>query len=64
MDGTFKILGLTLAPEAVDPSDIAMLQDLIVAAQVDAHDKAKAAIAIEMGSVTGGLPFLNQMMGL
>jgi DNA-binding YbaB/EbfC family protein len=63
MDGTFKVLGITLSPEAVDPSDIVMLQDLIVAAQADAHEKAKNAIAAEMGAVTGGMPFLNQMMG-
>lgn len=63
MDGTFKVLGMTLAPECVDNRDIPMLQDLIVAAHSDAHEKVKAAIAMEMGSITGGMPFLNQMLG-
>ena len=63
MDGTFQVLGVTMTAEAVDPTDIVMLQDLVVAALADAHAKAKAAIATEMGAVTGGMPFLNQMMG-
>jgi DNA-binding YbaB/EbfC family protein len=63
MDGTFRVLGVTLAPECVDNRDVPMLQDLIVVAMEDAHGKTRAAIAAEMGSVTNGMPFLNQMMG-
>jgi DNA-binding protein YbaB len=40
-----------------------MLQDLIVAALEDAHGKVRTAIAAEIGSVAGGMPFLNQMLG-
>jgi DNA-binding YbaB/EbfC family protein len=63
MDGTFQVLGVTLAAESVDPREVPMLQDLIKSALADAHAKVKAAIASEMGSVAGGMPFLNQMMG-
>jgi DNA-binding YbaB/EbfC family protein len=63
MDGTFKVLGITLAPECVDNRDVPMLQDLIVAALEDAHGKVRTAIAAEIGSVAGGMPFLNQMLG-
>ena len=41
-NGKGEILDLKLAPEIVDPSDIEMLQDLIVSALREAADKAEA----------------------
>ena len=57
MNGKKEVLELTLNPEVVDPDDIEMLQDLIVAAvnQVirQVEDEASAA----MGKMTGGFSF-------
>jgi len=50
-----KILELSIAPEVVDPDDIEMLQDLIVAAVNEAVRKAEETSAAELGKVTGGL---------
>jgi DNA-binding YbaB/EbfC family protein len=41
---------------AVDPDDIEMLEDLIVAAHNDAKGKAEAMMQEEMGKLTAGLP--------
>lgn len=46
---------VTIDPKAVDPNDIAMLEDLVLAAYKDAKSKADAMAAAEMQKVTGGL---------
>lgn len=51
--GTIK--GVTIDPEVVDPEDVEMLQDLILAAINDAAAKAQALSSSRMGAVTGGL---------
>ena len=53
--GDLKIVGVTIEKDAVDPEDVEMLQDLIVAAIRDAQDKAEAKQKEVMGSLTGGL---------
>jgi len=50
-----KIQELILSPEVVDPDDIEMLQDLVVAAVNEAIRKAEETSAAEMGKITGGL---------
>ena len=50
-----KIKEITILPEAVEPDDVEMLQDLIVAAVNEALRKAEEASAAEIGKVTGGL---------
>lgn len=55
VNGKKEILKLTLAEEVVDPEDIEMLQDLIVAAVNEALRKADEASAALMGKMTGGL---------
>ena len=50
-----KIKELTLTPEIVDPEDVEMLQDMIVAAVNEALRKAEEASQAEMGKITGGL---------
>ena len=57
-----KIQELIISPEAVDPDDIEMLQDLIVAAVNEALRIAEETSAAEMGKVTGG--FGGAMPGL
>ncbi len=53
--GDMTITKLTVSPQAVDPSDVEMLQDLVVAAVNGALQAARDDAAGEMGKVTGGL---------
>ena len=55
VSGKKEILRVKLAEEVVDPEDIEMLQDLIVAAVNEALRKAEEASAELMGKMTGGL---------
>jgi DNA-binding YbaB/EbfC family protein len=50
-----EIRAITIKPEAVDPEDVDMLQDLVVAAVNEALQKGKALSEERMGSLTGGL---------
>ena len=53
--GKMKLPSLTLGPEVVDPEDIEMLQDLVLAAVNEGIDKAQELAASRMSSLTGGL---------
>jgi DNA-binding YbaB/EbfC family protein len=53
--GTSKIKKIKLDPTVVNPSDIEMLEDLIVVAVSDAQNKAQEAAKDQMGKLTGGL---------
>lgn len=55
VNGKHEILALTIDPEAVDPEDVEMLQDLIVAAVNEAMRKAETESAQTMSKLTGGL---------
>jgi DNA-binding YbaB/EbfC family protein len=55
MSGDQKITGLTISPDVVDPEDVEMLQDLILAAITDASDRANEMQAQSFGAITGGL---------
>ncbi|MEO6042558.1 MAG: YbaB/EbfC family nucleoid-associated protein [Tepidiformaceae bacterium] len=55
MSGEQKILGITIQPEVVDPDDVEMLQDLIMAAIADAATRADELQAQSFGAITGGL---------
>lgn len=55
VSGKKEILGITLSQEVVDPDDVEMLQDLIVAAVNEALRQADEANAEMMGKMTGGL---------
>ncbi len=54
--GQGEILEIQIAPEVVDPSDVEMLQDLIVTAVRDAMKKGQENREQKMNSVMGGLP--------
>ena len=56
MDGHKRLQILRIAPEVVDPTDIDMLQDLIVAAINDAQAKVEEKLKSSMGGMGGGLP--------
>lgn len=53
--GEFSVVSVKIAPDAVDPNDIEMLQDLVRAAMTDAVYKVKEQIQQEMSAVTGGM---------
>ena len=53
--GKQELVSVTIDPSAVDPADVEMLQDLIVAAVNEALRKAQEMITAEMSKVTGGL---------
>ena len=46
---------IIIKPEAVDPDDVEMLQDLVMAAVNEALRKAEEMVNTEMGKITGGL---------
>ncbi|MBU0495407.1 MAG: YbaB/EbfC family nucleoid-associated protein [Chloroflexi bacterium] len=55
MNGHQKVLDIAIDPAVVDPEDVDMLQDLILAALNEAQEKAQELAAERMGAVTGGL---------
>ena len=59
VNGKRELLSLTIKPEAVDPDDVEMLQDLIVAAVNEALRQASDTMEQEMGKMTGGLGMLG-----
>lgn len=50
-----EVKSITINPEAVDPDDVDMLQDLVVAAVNEALQQGKALAEERMGALTGGL---------
>lgn len=53
--GAQEIRAITIKPEAVDPDDVELLQDMVLAAVNEAIQKSKALAEERMGSLTGGL---------
>jgi hypothetical protein len=53
-NGRQQIVSITIDKEVVDPDDVEMLQDLVLAAVNDALTKAQEMVAGEMGKLTGG----------
>jgi len=54
-NGRQQILSIQIEKEVVDPDDVEMLQDLVLAAINDALAKAQEMVSSEMGKLTGGL---------
>ncbi len=55
MDGKKQLLSISIEPESVDPDDVEMLQDLILAAVNEAGRKVDEALSEHLGGVTQGL---------
>ena len=55
VSGKKELLELTIKPEAVDPDDVEMLQDLVMAAVNEAMRTATETADREMGKLTGGM---------
>jgi DNA-binding YbaB/EbfC family protein len=55
VSGAGELLELQISPEAVDPKEVEMLQDLVLAAVREALEKARKTQEEKMGALTGGL---------
>ena len=63
INGQMEVLKVTIIPEVVDPEEITMLEDLVLAAFSDASAKIKEKIREEMSSITGGMNLPPGFMG-
>ncbi len=54
-NGSQQIVSIQIESEVVDPDDVEMLQDLVLAAVNDALAKAQEMASTEMGKLTGGM---------
>lgn len=55
VNGKNEIKSLVIKPEAVDPNDVEMLQDLIMTAVNEALKKVHSELSAEMSKITGGM---------
>ena len=55
VNGKHELLSLAIKPEAVDPDDVEMLEDLVMAAVNEALRTAADTVEREMGKLTGGM---------
>ncbi len=55
VSGKQKLLSIRIDPAAVDPDDVSMLEDLVLAAVNEAMDKAQELASRRIGSITGGM---------
>jgi len=55
VNGKYEVVSMKIEKEVVNPEDVEMLQDLIVAAVNEGIRKAQEMSASEMGKITGGL---------
>ena len=55
VNGKQELLTIQIEKEVIDPEDVDMLQDLIIAAVNDALNKSQEMVAAEMSKLTGGL---------
>lgn len=60
--GKGDLVSLSIEPEVVDPEDVEMLEDLVVAAVAEAQNRARAFSEERMRGAAGGLPV--QLPGL
>ena len=56
VDGKGQVKQVQIDPTCVDPRDVEMLEDLVLAATTEAQAKAQSAYEQEMRKATGGLP--------
>lgn len=55
LNGSNQLLSIKINPEVVDPDDVEMLEDLIVAAHANAFEKLKEVSDAAFGPLTNGL---------
>lgn len=64
VNGQSELMSIKISPDVVDPKDVEMLEDLVLAAISDATHKAQENMQQKMGQVTGGLGGALGGMGL
>lgn len=62
MSGHKQLVSVDLDPEAVDPDDVGMLEDLILAAVNEAGRKVDESLQAKMGTLAGGMPGLPDLL--
>ena len=55
VNGSHEIVSIKIQPDVVDPEDVEMLEDMLIAALNEAMRKADETAQREMGQITGGL---------
>ena len=55
VNGKRELLSISIKPEAVDPDDVEMLEDMVMAAVNEALRTAAETVEREMGKLTGGM---------
>ena len=55
VNGQQQVLSVKISPEAIEPDDLEMLEDLVLAAVNEALTKSQEMAAKRMGKITGGL---------
>ena len=55
VSGKMKLESLTVEPEVVNPDDVEMLQDLVMAAVNEGLEKAQEMVSSRMNALTGGM---------
>jgi hypothetical protein len=61
VDGRGQLRSIRIAPEAVSPGDVEMLEDLVVAAVAEAQKRAAELYQAEVRKLASGLPFPFQL---
>ena len=64
VDGKGAVRRITIDPAAVDPDDVEMLEDLVLAAVAEAQSQAGSVYEDEMKKLAGGLPLPIKLPGL
>jgi len=60
-NGQQELVSITISPDVVDPHDVEMLEDLILAAVNEARNKAQELMGDEMSKLTGGIKIPGMM---
>lgn len=55
VSGQQKLCSIKISPEAIDPDDAEMLEDLVLAAVNEGMEKARELAASQLNAITGGL---------
>ena len=55
VNGSMRVVSIAIDPDAVDPEDVEMLQDMVMAAVNEALDTAEQTTTDRMNKLTGGL---------
>jgi len=63
INGKMEVTNVTISPEAVDPNDVQMLQDLILAAFTNAMNNVREKLQSEFSDMTGGMNMPTDFMG-